>query len=56
MDEFGIGMIVLGIFLTFFGNKYNSATLFIAGFSGGSLLGLVSKNESILKITHTFYG
>eukprot|EP00347_Sterkiella_histriomuscorum_P011220 403373286 len=40
VDELGVVLIILGLFLTFLGNKYNQITLFLAGFLAGSFLTL----------------
>jgi hypothetical protein len=44
VEEFGVLLILLGLFLTFFGAEYNQVTLFITGFASGSLGTLVSSH------------
>lgn len=43
VEEFGVLLIIVGLFLTFFGAEYNQVTLFITGFTSGSLGTLVSE-------------
>ena len=41
-EEFGAILIILGVFLTFFGSKYQSGTLFIAGMLAATIISLVA--------------
>ncbi len=41
MDEFAVILILAGLFLTFFGAKAPSATLFLAGIFAATILSLV---------------
>jgi hypothetical protein len=49
MDELGVFLIGLGFFLTFFGSKQPSATLFFAGMCAATILSLVKYSFVILK-------
>lgn len=41
VEEFGVALILIGLFLTFFGAKYQKGTLFISGFMAATIVAIV---------------